>query len=81
MSKSYAPISDTSPIAYSSSMQSAEESGQSCSTVSSSYTSSTLYNNGTNNTDPIYTHNRSFVKGHVSYQLLNNNPIVVESRI
>lgn len=81
MAKSYSLLADSSPVTFSSALESTKDSGQSCSTVSASYTTSNIYNNGTVNTDPIYTHNLSFVKGYVSYQLLNNAPIIVESSI
>ena len=78
---SYSPSPDRPPTRGTSRMQSTSG-GLNCCAVASSYTSNeNKYNKGTINLDPIYTHNKSLVKGYVSYKLLNNAPKVVESRL
>lgn len=79
--RTYSANTNRSPSANSSSLEQAD-SGMDCSAASSSYTSGTnLYNNGYVNYDPIVGHNPSLINAHLTYRLLNNGPLIIESKI
>lgn len=77
----YTVNSDAPPVAYSSSIESSDG-GMSCCAVSMAYTSnSDPYNNGTINTDPVYAHIQSLVRGQILYRLVNDAPLIIESTV
>ena len=79
--RNYIAKSNTAPSS-SAAYSEAPEDGMDCSAASSSYTSNTiLYNNGYINNDPIVGHNKSLVNAQLSYRLLNNGPLIIESNI